>query len=74
MKKITLSIAFLLGFVATYAQSEKTNGTIYIKHPYIDVVNKSSNAYQTKNITEWTALYADTAKFSFSWSDKTISL
>jgi hypothetical protein len=26
MKKITLSIAFLLGFVATYAQSEKTNG------------------------------------------------
>lgn len=74
MKKFILSIALLLGFVATYAQSEKTNGTIYIKHPYIDVINKSSNAYQTKNITEWTALYADTAKFSFSWSDKTISL
>lgn len=74
MKKIILSIALLLGVVVTYAQSEKTNGTIYIKHPYIDMVNKSANAYQTQNIPQWKALYADTAKFSFSSIDKKVTV
>lgn len=70
MKKLILSLSLFVSVLVTYAQAEKTNGTIYIKHPYIDVVNKSVNAYKTQNVTEWRALYADTAKFSITGIDK----
>ena len=44
MKKILLSSAlFLLGMTAFCQQEE--NGTIYIKHPYIDMVMKANKDY-----------------------------
>ncbi len=48
-KKIILtSFLFLFG-IAAFSQKEEKNGTIYIKHPYIDVVNKSAKAYLEKD-------------------------
>ena len=38
---------FLLGLTAFCQQEE--NGTIYIKHPYIDVVNNATAAYLAKD-------------------------
>ncbi len=43
---------------------EEKNGTIYIKHPYIDVVNKIAKAYESKDSARQ-KYYADTARF---WS------
>ncbi len=64
MRKIILSISFLLMVVVCFSQEEK-NGTIYIKHPYIDVVNKSVKAYLDKDGATNSAIFADTARF---WS------
>ena len=41
----------------------KKNGTIYIKHPYIDVVNKSEKAYVAQDTAAYKSCYADTAIF-----------
>lgn len=66
MKQITLTgLLFLLAFVSS-AQTEEENGKIYIKHPAIDVVNKSMKAYADKDFTSIAPLYADTAKVYYS--------
>ena len=62
MKKILLSLCLFLLVTVAMSQEEK-NGTIYIKHPYIEVVNKSVKAYLAKDIAANTAIFADTAKF-----------
>lgn len=64
MRKIILSISFILMGIACFSQEEK-NGTIYIKHPYINAVNKSAKAYMDKDIAANSAIFADTARF---WS------
>jgi hypothetical protein len=74
MKKLILSSAFLLMVLFSFAQTEKTNGTIYIKHPYIDVVNKAMAAYLNQDAATWKTFYADTAKFSISGIDKMMTL
>ena len=65
MKKIILLSAtvFLFAFVS-FCQVEQKNGTIYIKHPYIDIVNKATKAYEKQDQAAQ-KYYADTAKF---WS------
>lgn len=63
MKKFIVTAAlFLLGITA-FCQEE--NGTIYIKHPYIDVVNNANKAYVAQDVATLKNLYSDTAKF---WS------
>ena len=65
MKKIMMTAAlFLLGITA-FCQ-EETNGTIYIKHPYIDVVNKAVKAYTAGDFTAIKMNFADSATF---WQD-----
>ena len=62
MKKIMMTAAlFLLGITA-FCQQE-TNGTIYIKHPYIDLVNKAVKAYVASDFTALKMNYADTATY-----------
>lgn len=58
-------MSFIIMQFATlsFAQSVKKNGTIYINHPYIDIVNRSVNAYQTQNIALWRTFYTDSVKF-----------
>jgi hypothetical protein len=74
MKKLFLSLCILAIGIASFAQAEKTNGTIYINHPYIDAVNKSVASYMSQNVAVWRTLYADTAKFSITGIAKSFSI
>ncbi len=74
MKQTLLAFSMLLISMISFSQAEKKNGTIYIKHPYIDVVNKATKGYVTKDMALWKSCYADTAKFSISGIDKFMSL
>ena len=73
MKKIFLSTAlFLLGMTAFCQQEE--NGTIYIKHAYIDVVNNATKAYLTNDDAANKMIYSDTAKWWISGMDNFIPI
>lgn len=70
MRKIILSMALLLTGVVCLSQTQKENGTIYINHPYIDIVNNSMKAYLEKDIATNTKIFADTAKIWISGMEK----
>lgn len=73
MKSIILTGAlFLLGMGAFCQQEE--NGTIYIKHPYIDAVNNTTKAYLAKDEAALKTLYSDTAKWWASGMKKFIPI
>jgi len=74
MKKILLVSTMVLISMISFSQTEKKNGTIYIKHPYIDVVNAGAKAYVSHNLDSWKSIYADTAKFSISGVDRFMSV
>jgi len=74
MKKLLLSFTMLLFTILTFAQSEKTNGTIYINHPNIDVVNKMIKGYLTQDMSLYKSCYSDTVKFATPGSDKVQNL
>ena len=69
MKKIFLTTSLFLMVIACFSQEEK-NGIIYIKHPYIDIVNKSNKAYLEKDAATNSKIYADTARFWVSGMTK----
>lgn len=75
MKKIIFLIAtlFLFGLTA-FCQQEETNGTLYIKHPYIDVVNHAGTAYENQDLAALKSMYSDTAKWWASGMDKFIPI
>jgi hypothetical protein len=62
MKKISITAALLLLAITAFCQQEE-NGTIYIKHPYIDVVNQANKDYLANNFTTIPNYYADSAKW-----------
>ena len=63
MKKILFTTALFLFGIAAFSQKEETNGTIYIKHPYIDVVVNANKDYVANNFTTTKNYYADSAKW-----------
>jgi hypothetical protein len=74
MKTLILSIAFALLGLSSYAQ-EETNGTIYIKHPNIQVVYDAVKAYLNKDDAANRQIFSDTAKFIYSGlGDKPVGL
>ena len=75
MKKIILLTMglFLFGLTA-FCQAEEENGTIYIKHAYIDVINNTAKAYLAKDNATLNSYYSDTAKFWASGMEKNISM
>jgi hypothetical protein len=73
MKKFLVTISLLLVGIVSFSQEEK-NGTIYIKHPYINVVNSAIKAYLAKDDAANAKIYADTAKFWVSGMDKPIAI
>ena len=73
MKKFLVTISLLLIGIVSFSQEEK-NGTIYIKHPYIDVVNSAIKAYLAKDDAANAKIYADTAKFWVSGMDKPMAI
>lgn len=62
MKKLMLTAALFLFGIAAFCQ-EETNGTIYINHPYIDVVTNGVKNYMAGNFKELQKSYADTAMY-----------
>lgn len=67
------SFVFLFG-IAAFCQKEQKNGTIYIKHPYINAVNKAAKAYLAKDVATNSKIYSDTAKFWISGLEKPIPI
>ena len=74
MRKVTLILCLFLFGVGAYSQEIKKNGTIYINHPYIDIVNNSIKAYLAKDDATNMKIFADTAKFWVSGMAKPIGI
>ncbi len=66
MRKIVFTATLFLITVAGFTQAEEKNGVIYIKHPYIDVVLKSSKAYVANDVATNKTFFADTAQFGLT--------
>ena len=60
--------------VTAFSQEMKENGTIYITHPYIDVVNKTVAAYLAKDDAANLKFYADTARWWASGMSKPMEI
>ncbi|MEO6837718.1 MAG: nuclear transport factor 2 family protein [Ginsengibacter sp.] len=73
MKRIMITAALFLVGITAFCQ-EETNGTIYIKHPYIDVVNNVTKAYESQDWATAKDLYSDTAKWWASGMEKPIPI
>lgn len=63
MKKILLTTALFLMGLSGFSQTVKENGTIYIEHPYINVVLQSTKDYVANNFSRISDYYSDTAKW-----------
>ena len=74
MKPIIVTATLFLIGITCFSQGTKTNGTIYIKHPYIDAVNSATKAYLAKDDAANKKIYADTAKFWVSGMEKSIPI
>jgi hypothetical protein len=74
MRKIILSAVFLFSAIAGFCQAPEENGVIFIKHPYIDAVNRSTQAYRDKDTATNSKIFADTAKFWMSNMEKPIPI
>ncbi|MBS1496309.1 MAG: hypothetical protein JSU03_07390 [Bacteroidetes bacterium] len=73
MKKIIVTAALLFIVFSAFCQEQK-NGTIYIKHPYIDVVMNANKDYTENNFTTVSKYYADTCQWWISGLEKFIPL
>jgi hypothetical protein len=74
MRKFLFSAVLSVAASIAFSQNMSENGIIYITHPYIDVVNKSVQAYRDKDIATNTKLFADTAKFWVSGMAKQVPI
>ncbi len=73
MKKILLSTVLFLFVVTAFCQEQK-NGTIYIKHPYIEVVNQATRDYLADDFSKTSNYYADSAMWWISGMSKFVPL
>jgi len=73
MRRIILT-AFQFIIVFTAFSQEEKNGTIYIKHPYIQVVEKCNKAYLSNDISTVKQFLSDTARFIVSGMSKAIPI
>ena len=74
MRKIILSLSLFFFTIASFSQDVKQNGTIYINHPYIEMVKKQTNAYIMHDSIGMKEMYADTAKYWAAGMEKPMSL
>lgn len=73
MKRLLITATLFLVGITAFCQQE-TNGTIYIKHPYIDVVNQVAKAYIDNDAATYKKMYADTALYWVSGLEKFIPI
>jgi hypothetical protein len=74
MRKIILTAGLFLFSFTAFSQKEEKNGIIYIKHPYIEVVNNAMKAYLAKDDATNLKIYADTAEFWVSGMPKPVGI
>lgn len=74
MKKILLTLGIFLIGISAFSQKEEKNGTIYIKHPYITIVEEGVKAYLAKDEATLKTFYADTAQYWISGLDKFVPM
>jgi hypothetical protein len=74
MRKIILLIILSMAGICSFAQTQKENGTIYITHPYIDVVNNSTKAYLSRDTAANKKMFSDTATAWVSGMEKPIPI
>lgn len=74
MKQMLVAGILFLYAITAFAQKAEPNGTIYISHPNIEVVNKTVKAYLEKDIKTNASLFADTATFWASGMEKEIPI
>ena len=65
--KTKLTLITVMMFSLLFAQKKK-NGTIYIEHPYIEIVDEFNNAFVTGNLEKIKSLVTD----DFSWRNSTM--
>ena len=68
-----MSAAILLSGLPAFCQEVKY-GTIYIKHPYIEVVNEATNDFIAGNFSRTYSYYADTTMWWISGLKKIIPI
>ncbi len=73
MRKIFVTLGLFIATGTAFCQQEE-NGTIYIKHPNIDAVQKTTKAYLGKDMGTLKTLYSDTAKWWASGMAKNIAI
>jgi ketosteroid isomerase-like protein len=73
MRKFLVTLALSLAANASFCQQEE-NGIIYIKHPNIDAVHKTTKAYLQKDMATLKSLYSDTAKWWASGMQRNIPI
>lgn len=74
MKKIIITFGLFLLGMNSFSQAMKENGTIYMTHPYIDVVNNSMKSYVAKDNGALTKIYSDTARYWASGMEKSMPI
>jgi hypothetical protein len=74
MKNLMIAAFMLLATTSTFAQTPVKNGTIYREHPYITIVNTSTDLFIKQDWGGLSKLYADTVKFYDPSSPKKMSL
>jgi hypothetical protein len=73
MKKIIVNLCLVFTVTVCFSQKGERNGDIYIKHPYIDIVDKTNAAYLANDTSTNRTFYADTARFWVSGMTKPVS-
>jgi hypothetical protein len=73
MKKVIVTAVLFLSGITAFCQKEE-NGTIYIKDPYIQVVNDAVAAYLNKDDAANKRIYSDTAQWWISGMEKFIPI
>jgi hypothetical protein len=73
MRRLILTATFFIILFSGFSQEEK-NGTIYIKHPYIQLVDKANKAYLDNDMSAAKQIYSDTARFWASGMPKPVPI
>jgi hypothetical protein len=73
MKKL-LFVALTLLACSAFAQTPQENGIIYKEHPYITIINKSTDMFLKQDWVGMASIYADSVKFYDPSSPKPYNL
>lgn len=74
MKKLLLVCSMFSFSLVSFSQDSQNNGTIYIKHPYISVIENLQKLYLKNDAASAANAYADTARYWASGMTKRVPI